>query len=411
LIGLAISLAGAECGLRAAGLSYPSFYTVDERRGVALRPGSEGWFLREGESYVRINADGLRDREHPFAKPSGALRIAVLGDSYALAKQVALRDTFWSVMQRELSHCAGLSAGPIEVINFGVSGYSTAQELVTLRHRVWRYEPDVVLLAFTTGNDVRDNHRGLARDELRPFFRVVDGALERDDSFRRLPAYRAKTTRAARLGYILLDHSRVAQVINEAANVLARRRAAKWGERVGKGRRPPGAAGLEIGLSPEVYRPPQDPRWVEAWYVTEKILAAMNAEVTARGSDFWVVTLTTAIQVHPDPAVRARFREALGLGDLFYADRRVGAVGAREGFPVLNLAPLLQAQAERGGVFLHGFENTRLGKGHWNERGHAAAGRAIAGALCRGLPHRFPQGPPSKLPPLREAAAPRGNVS
>ena len=36
----------------------------------------------------------------------------------------------------------------------GVSGYGTTQELVTLREKVWRYSPDMVLLAVTTNNDV-----------------------------------------------------------------------------------------------------------------------------------------------------------------------------------------------------------------------------------------------------------------
>jgi hypothetical protein len=52
-----------EVGLRLAGISYPSFYTWDEYEGIALRPGTEGWYRGEGESYIRINSAGLRDRE------------------------------------------------------------------------------------------------------------------------------------------------------------------------------------------------------------------------------------------------------------------------------------------------------------------------------------------------------------
>ena len=72
-----------------------------------------------------------------------------------------MEDTFWSVMERELGQCALFAGRRVEVINFGVSGYGTVQELMTLRHYVWDYDPDVVVLAFTTGNDVRNNLRAL----------------------------------------------------------------------------------------------------------------------------------------------------------------------------------------------------------------------------------------------------------
>lgn len=72
---------------------------LDEARGYALRPGMEGWFRKEGESYVRINSDGLRDRQHTKAKPENTLRIAVLGDSYAEALQVPMEQAFWAVME------------------------------------------------------------------------------------------------------------------------------------------------------------------------------------------------------------------------------------------------------------------------------------------------------------------------
>src|SRR5258705_6043099 len=90
LVSLAFSLVVAEVGLRVLGYSYPVFYVPDEYRGYALRPGMQGWYRKEGESWVRINSDGLRDREHDKAKPGGTFRIAVLGDSYAEALQVPM---------------------------------------------------------------------------------------------------------------------------------------------------------------------------------------------------------------------------------------------------------------------------------------------------------------------------------
>jgi hypothetical protein len=49
----------------------------------------------------------------------------------------------------------------------------------------------------------------------------------------------------------------------------------------------------------------------------------------------------------------------------------------------MPLAPELQKRAEAGGVYYHGFSNTKPGFGHWNEAGHAAAAELIAERLCR----------------------------
>ena len=82
LLGVLVGCIVAEIALRVAGYSYPEFYTLDQSRGYALRPRAEGWYRKEGEAYVRINSDGLRDQEHSFTKPRDTIRIAVLGDSY-----------------------------------------------------------------------------------------------------------------------------------------------------------------------------------------------------------------------------------------------------------------------------------------------------------------------------------------
>ncbi|HVS20334.1 MAG TPA: hypothetical protein VHD88_00725, partial [Pyrinomonadaceae bacterium] len=82
LFGLLVGCTFSEIFLRVIGYSYPIFYTTDYYRGFALRPGIEGHYQREGESYVRINSDGLRDREHSKTKPPDTVRIAVLGDSF-----------------------------------------------------------------------------------------------------------------------------------------------------------------------------------------------------------------------------------------------------------------------------------------------------------------------------------------
>ena len=172
LAGIVIALALCEAGLRLLGIEYPDFFDYDPLVGSKLRPGIKGYFLKEGGGYVIINSDGLRDREHSFNPPPNTLRIAVLGDSFAEAMQVNREEAFWSIMEKDLQGCGNLRGRQVEVINFGQSGFSTTQELLALRHRVWQYSPEVVLLAFFTGNDVSDNSPALMQWDYNPLFQL-----------------------------------------------------------------------------------------------------------------------------------------------------------------------------------------------------------------------------------------------
>ncbi len=109
----------------------------------------------EFDNQIEINSFGFRDKEFAREKPAGTFRIAVLGDSQEEALQVPLEATWQKVMERELTKKAGLT---VESYNFGVSGYGTDQEWLTLREKVWQFSPDMVILAFSP-NDVGDTYK------------------------------------------------------------------------------------------------------------------------------------------------------------------------------------------------------------------------------------------------------------
>jgi hypothetical protein len=396
LFGFLLGCVVAEVALRVAGYSSPEFYTLDQSRGYALRPRAEGWYRKEGEAYVHINSDGLRDDEHTTAKAPDTIRIAVIGDSYPEALSVSLDEAFWRVMVKKLEECDAVSGKKIEVLNFGVSGYGTAQELLTLREQVWKYSPDFVLLAVTTNNDITDNSRVLKKTDEIPYFVFRNNQLALDDSFKDSRAFQWRQSAVSRFGRWLRDHSRVVQAITQGHHgfkVLLSAWRTRRSEpaqpqptpmdQVGSGRQNPEllARTEELGSDNLVYLEPTDAVWNDAWHVTEGLISEMGNEAKAGGAKFLVVTLSNSPQVLPNPLARDQFKNRFGITDLFYPDNRIRLLGAREGIPVITLAPELQEFAERNNVYLHGF-GENIGNGHWNATGHRIAGELIAKKMC-----------------------------
>ena len=378
---VALAMVLGEAALRAVDFSFPSLHTPDDIVGSRLRPGAQGWNRREGEVYVKINSQGLRDREHAIEKPRNVYRIAVLGDSYAEALQVPIEETFWTLLPQHLARCAFAPGKQIEAINFGVSGYGTAQELLTLRHRAWDYAPDLVLVPFFPGNDVRNNSKALEPDKLRPFFVLRDGALQLDDSFRQAAQFQEHKRRGAR--FTALRELRLYQLTHKL-------RAADFGVRhnapiavaLAEGRQDVPAL-TEPGLDENVLREPEIPAWQEAWMITQKLIMAMHEETSSRGARFLLTVLSTATAVYPDPALRERYQRFLGIDDPFYPEARLLRLGERHAIDVIALGPDMQRHADLTGEFLHGFPNAKLGFGHWNRAGHALGAALIARHLCR----------------------------
>ena len=390
MFGLVFGLVVSEIFLRLIGYSYPLFYTTDYYRGFALQPGVEGHYQREGESYVRINSDGLRDREHAKAKPAGTVRIAVLGDSFSEAMHLPIDQTFWSQLERKLQECQAFPGQNLEVINFGVSGYGTAQELLTLRQKVWDYSPDLVVLALTTYNDIYDNSRALSRTEEVPYFVYRNGELTYDASFRDSRTYLQRDSKLNRLGRWLHNELRVIQLVH-FVQFVAKLKLTDWRNKkrlAAQNQTQPGDISAptvrnaeDIGIDNMIYIEPRDENWQEAWRVTEGLIRQMRDEVAQKKARFLVITLSNAIQVYPDPVVRQRFLQHVGADSIFYPNLRLKALTEREQIDFLDLAQPMQIYADQNKIFLHGF-GSDLGNGHWNANGHKVAAELIAQKLC-----------------------------
>ncbi len=117
---------------------------------------------------VRINAVGLRGPDVPATKAANERRVLVLGDSYTAGVQLPEDEIFPTVLERELR--TARPATTYRVLNTGVNGAATGEEVLYFEHEGAALAPDVVVLQYSW-NDVADTRA-------RGVFQLVDGVAE-----------------------------------------------------------------------------------------------------------------------------------------------------------------------------------------------------------------------------------------
>jgi hypothetical protein len=380
LLAFAIMLSMAEVLLRALQVHYPaSLFAADRDLGFVLRPNAQGWNTEEVDSFIKINSDGLRDREHTFARPSGTVRVAFVGDSATEAVQVPLPKTYVAVTEEELKR---LSRKNVEALNFGVMNYSLAQDMVVIRKRIWKYDPQVVVLALSVNaliKTIRPLYPGNTQNA--PFYVLENGTLTLDAASREYQANFHPSTRR--------DH--VMDYVNSSA-MLSLFNAA----RVQTGLR---WTGMRSGVTPlhagnvfEVLKPMEYEReWPylgpatdslrEAWEINQKLILAIRDEVARHHRELWLVTLDMPMQAFPDPEARLAFQRRLGINSMYVMDDLIARFAEDNGIRHLLMARTLVQYADQSHQVIHLDRGTRQGMGHLNETGQ----RALASLLAEGL--------------------------
>ena len=213
-VALALALVAAEAAVRVGFAAdydvHPrGLYSADPAVGYVPTPGFTGVFERpEFRHTVTIAPSGLRGTD-PAPRTDSTFRILSLGDSFTWGVGVGDAETYPRRLQERLARRFPDVA--IDVLNAGVPGYGTADELRLLEMRIDRFDPDLVTVQFLAENDFNDNRRP-ARDRVEvrdgwlhaaePPRPGLGGALERvkqTSVFARLLSERAGYL-AARLG-------------------------------------------------------------------------------------------------------------------------------------------------------------------------------------------------------------------
>jgi hypothetical protein len=379
--GIAVGLLLAEGSLRLA----DRIHCFDDTSGGLVEPhplygwrhtpGAAAWAKRcrgpvtEWQTFVSINRHGLRDRELEYA-PDGAYRILLLGDSFPQGLQVELDETFPKQVERRLNDAAP-AGRRIEVINTGVGGYTTTNELLFYRYEGRKYRPDLVLLAFNTENDAMENSLPLVREVPayypdKPFFVFEQGRLvlrnfpmaETPEPWRALDDMERSIARHSILYRFVhtLGLPRLSAIAHAADDSL-----------------PP--LGL-VGLLQKQY----PPVWEDAWRVTRALIRRLRRDVERDGGRFAVVLVCGATEVSEarlsqvlDFVHRRRARDRFDMDKSY---RTVAGFLRRAHIPYIPLVETFRAHfraTHDDGYF--GWDP------HWTVVGHTLAAEAIARRL------------------------------
>ncbi len=322
-LSFAIAIAAAEAAVR---LIRPqtlerhpeSLYVASSTRQYKLRPHFHGVFrYPEFQTEVRISGQGLReDREYSPAHPS-VRRVLALGDSFTMGYSVEQPRTWVRVLERLLNQGARY-----EVINAGVPGYSTRQELVYLEEEGMGLRPDVVLLGFFLGNDITDNALPALPVELLGGRLISAGARSGLLPF------------ACRLA--LARHSHLYQLVQRSGRAFAGADYAVYGGQAESG-----------------------------WQATAGLIDRLARRCAARGVRLIVLLMPEKIQVESAARPRA------AMPDLTLPNRRMRALCREAGVEAIDLLDALTRPGGQAQPALYFPQD-----GHWTPEGNAIAARA-----------------------------------
>lgn len=148
--------------------SNKTFYPVDKFHpilGHTLLENLRDVPLQGG--IVNSNSQGIRGIKEYSVKKGNKTRILSIGDSYTFGECVNDDETFSSYLENLYDNS--------EVINMAVHGYGNDQQLLTLKIKGIKYNPDIIILGFL--NENIDRNSLSFRDYKKPKFVLKNNEL------------------------------------------------------------------------------------------------------------------------------------------------------------------------------------------------------------------------------------------
>lgn len=283
---------------------------------------------REFSTQWSSNAQGLRGERDFGAKAPGVARVLVVGDSFTVGDQVPYAETYPGVMQSEFDALYG--AGRIEVLNAGFPGFGTTHERKWIEKFACALEPDLIVVG-STPNDLIENRFPILYEARNGA--LVDPKRTAGDHLK----YEARRHWYSLPG--LVARSRLAQRWDDM-RVVDRLRG-----RVGSPHR-------------HAFQIEQEPKSRTQYELYEAQILLAQGAARACGASFAVLAIPFEEQLRP-PGTNQDFT--------LWGSRLV-TIGARHGFPVVDLLPAFVRAPDHGQLY-------------WREDSHCRAeGYRLIGA-------------------------------
>ena len=357
---------------------FRTYTLVESERGKFARYDALlGWSGRENavgtfewldcRHEVRQNRFGWRGPAYEPDQPK-ASRLVVLGDSFVWGFGVEEDQIFTRLLERR-------SRVPLEVVNMGVSGYGTDQELLAFRSSGSRWRPDRVVLAVTLYTDLYDNV--FAERDGYPKPRFLLGSA-RGLELTNVPVPTRKRWDApglavrhsvARAAADLASRSAVLSLILEAASRYPKVRVAFEQQDI----LPPRLGGYDWEY--HLYRSVLEEREAAAWTLLVALIRQLRDEVEAQGARFVVFLVPSVVQVYPELWRTFSQRPDGQALDADLPQRLVTERLSALGITVIDPLPALRA-AGRSNDQLY-FPVNR----HWTAAGHEVAATVLQEGL------------------------------
>ena len=350
-------------------LGYISHPEVD----TYLRPGSSGWFTREGKSYVKVNNIGSNDSKNRYIKKQNVFRIAVIGDSYVEAVQVPSTKSFWYLLEVELNSTCKIPNKIYEVIPLGVSGHGPVQYYKTLISRSKKLSPDLNIVLFTTGNDVRNSsqflEQKLSRKSLlgnRSFISVdKDGSIEIQKT--NISEDLSIVSKILLNNINIVERSNLLKIAIEVYSRIQNRESAEENK---------GNENFQEWNDNNVYLP--DSRLSKPWREA-KLFTVKAVELIGefnKISPVLAVIGTNESQVLPDLVDQQKILQDLRITDFKEPNRFFANSLKVNGIDYVDILDSLGSS----GLGIHG--TYPKWSGHWNTKGHKLVSKVIADKVC-----------------------------
>lgn len=317
-----LGLALVEWGMHLVALNYALVWQPDPQLGWRHIPGARRLWTEEGRGLIEINQLGFRDRKRTIDKAGNMFRIAVFGDSMTEAVQVNLDQAFTYLLEEKLK----AKYDSVEVLNFGVSGYSPIQELLLFRQEGVRYKPDLVIWAVFLDNDISGCHPNLTVSEWGSPFLLETKDFQLDFS----RAEQSVKEFQQQPGYWFRRHSRIYRFLS----------AWRW-RLMNYFRVSPVVSQAQVPKRFLLYEKSgsPSPEWDEAWNCFERTVTQFVEEVHRHHAHLLILSVPSAYEVNAkawEDNLVAIPQMSQHEWDLSGPQQRLKAIAAKQGVEVIE---------------------------------------------------------------------------